>query len=278
MMETASYPAAKTEQSGSNAEVSRAWSDRDEGTRRKLNDQQEREVTRLYASTETPVSEISKRFGIGESSVYRIAQRYGAALRGRTATAATARSTSRRAPVKSTTDRSTESRGRKAQTAVRKTNAATGRSVPAKATRSPGRVAGIARREFRVSYVAVRTFMAADITDAIRQAEAAGATDITGIERRATDAIDYSPASRGGATRALTRRERIALADQELAEASERMKSELRHEAPGLFDSRGRLRKAVVAERIAERNGGRTWLSSRELMALQQTDYIETAP
>src|SRR5438067_13934214 len=55
-------------------------------TRRKLNDSQEREVTRLYAETDTPVSEISKRFGIGESSVYRVAQRHGAALRGRTAT------------------------------------------------------------------------------------------------------------------------------------------------------------------------------------------------
>src|ERR1700720_2362713 len=55
-------------------------------TRRKLNDAQEREVTRLYAETETPVSEISKRFGIGESSVYRVAQRHGAALRGRSAT------------------------------------------------------------------------------------------------------------------------------------------------------------------------------------------------
>src|SRR5438128_9620563 len=58
------------------------------GTRRKLSEDQEREVTRLYAETETPVSEISKRFGIGESSVYRVAQRHGAALRGRSTTSA----------------------------------------------------------------------------------------------------------------------------------------------------------------------------------------------
>src|SRR5436190_6965796 len=56
------------------------------GSRRKLSEDQEREVTRLYAETETPVSEISKRFGIGESSVYRVAQRHGASLRGRTST------------------------------------------------------------------------------------------------------------------------------------------------------------------------------------------------
>src|SRR5690242_10541658 len=60
------------------------------GSRRKLTEDQEREVTRLYAETETPVSEISKRFGIGESSVYRVAQRHGAKLRGRTSTGGTA--------------------------------------------------------------------------------------------------------------------------------------------------------------------------------------------
>src|SRR5713101_7783140 len=67
------------------------------GPRRKLSDQQEREVTRLYAETETPVSEISKRFGIGESSVYRVAQRHGAALRGRTTTASASRPAARAA-------------------------------------------------------------------------------------------------------------------------------------------------------------------------------------
>src|SRR6478609_5647962 len=61
------------------------------GSRRKLTEDQEKEVTRLYAETETPVSEISKRFGIGESSVYRVAQRHGAALRGRTSTASAPR-------------------------------------------------------------------------------------------------------------------------------------------------------------------------------------------
>src|SRR5579862_3332854 len=64
------------------------------GTRRKLSDQQEAEVTRLYAETDTPVSEISKRFGIGESSVYRVAQRHGASLRGRTSTGTSGSGTS----------------------------------------------------------------------------------------------------------------------------------------------------------------------------------------
>ena len=155
---------------------------------------------------------------------------------------------------------------------------ATGRSSAIRATRSPRGAATVARREFRVSFVAVRTFVAENMADAIRQAEAAGATDITGIERRATDTIDSRPAAEGMAIVALTRRERVALADQELTEVSERLKSELREKSPELFDSRGRLRKTVVAERLAERNGGQTWLSSRELMAMQQADYIETAP
>src|ERR1700682_6287134 len=94
-MATTDTTGSKTE-SGSDGETPRpTQGDGAKGTRRKLDDQQEREVTRLYAETETPVSEISKRFGIGESSVYRVAQRHGAALRGRTATAT--KSTSRTA-------------------------------------------------------------------------------------------------------------------------------------------------------------------------------------
>jgi hypothetical protein len=48
---------------------------------RKLSDEQEREVTRLYAETATPLGEIGQRFGIGHTLVARIAQRRGAALR-----------------------------------------------------------------------------------------------------------------------------------------------------------------------------------------------------
>src|SRR5436309_13387013 len=87
-MET-SDSARKASESGSDGEAPRgAQGDGATTTRRKLNDQQEQEVTRLYAENDTPVSEISKRFGIGESSVYRVAQRHGAKLRGRTSTTA----------------------------------------------------------------------------------------------------------------------------------------------------------------------------------------------
>jgi hypothetical protein len=49
---------------------------------RKLSDEQELELTRLYSESEVPVPDIASRFGVGESSVYRISQRHGAKLRG----------------------------------------------------------------------------------------------------------------------------------------------------------------------------------------------------
>src|SRR5437763_1364768 len=90
-MEPTDTSKARASESGSDGEAKGGQANGGTGTRRKLNDQQEKEVTRLYAETETPVSEISKRFGIGESSVYRVAQRHGAALRGRTATSSAPR-------------------------------------------------------------------------------------------------------------------------------------------------------------------------------------------
>jgi hypothetical protein len=136
------------------------------------------------------------------------------------------------------------------------------------------------RREFRVSYMAVRVFVAASMADAIRQAEAAGATDITGILRGAEGAMDITGsrlASENEAVVVPTRRQRLALADQELTEVSDRLQNELRKESPELFDARGRLRKRVASARIVERIGGRTWLSASELMALQAANYVETA-
>jgi hypothetical protein len=53
---------------------------------RKLTDEQEREVRRLYAETTAPLGEIARRFGFSQTSVARIAQRHGASLRLRPAT------------------------------------------------------------------------------------------------------------------------------------------------------------------------------------------------
>src|ERR1700682_6637586 len=52
--------------------------------RRRLSTDEGREIARLYAETTTLTSDIRARFGIGESSLYRIVQRQGIPLRGRT--------------------------------------------------------------------------------------------------------------------------------------------------------------------------------------------------
>ena len=38
-------------------------------------------MTRLYAETDTPVEAIARQFGIGQSSIYRLAQQHGVPLR-----------------------------------------------------------------------------------------------------------------------------------------------------------------------------------------------------
>jgi transposase-like protein len=185
------------------------------GTRRRLNDQQEQEVARLYAETETPIADISRRFGIGESSVYRVAQRHGAALRGRTATSSKSSSPDTRAAAAAVRPAAAAMRGRAAKpqasvgATVRTTSALRERSAVSESGNAPrtaaspaaraqpparrtsattrGRGAGATatlatvvapRLEFRVSYVAVQVIKAANIADAIRLTEAAGAIDI----------------------------------------------------------------------------------------------------
>jgi hypothetical protein len=216
MQETDSAPASTTEKTSSTDKRS---------ARRKLTDDQEREVTRLYSQTETPVPDISKQFGIGESSVYRLVERHGGKLRGRTsktASAAAAKPAGRRAianATSATTRRGTRTGTRKpAATSTSSPGSATvatakprrgaaARQSSARAsasatratrgTRTPraGRTSASARSaattraaaasgsRFKVSFVAEVTVNAGSISDAIRQAEALGATEVTSITR-----------------------------------------------------------------------------------------------
>ena len=66
-------------------------------------------------------------------------------------------------------------------------------------------------------------------------------------------------------------RRRMSKADAELKEVSERLQSTLRIQSPELFDRRGRLRRKVLSKRLAERTGGRTWLSGDDLLTLEQS-------
>jgi transposase-like protein len=184
------------------------------GPRRKLTDEQEREVTRLYAETSMPVPEISRQFGIGESSVYRVVERHGATLRGhapvatqqpptpaearpqptgsspslsagrRSGKPSAPRPSTARAPRASASQGVKTSSLRPTSPAVKGATAAhaTRRSSAARAPQTPPTApTSGSRRQFRVSFLAEKIVEAENIRGAIRQAEALGATEVTGI-------------------------------------------------------------------------------------------------
>jgi transposase-like protein len=131
--------------------------------RRNLTEAEKADIGRLYAETTTPLSEIKSRFGIAESSLYRLLQQRGITLRGRGAR-------TEPAPARAET-RVTRRQGRPARGAG---------PVRRQATR---RVSGLAT--YRVSFVGVQVVEAVDILDAIRQAHKLGATEVMQVERAA---------------------------------------------------------------------------------------------
>jgi transposase-like protein len=173
--------------------------------RRRLSPDEERDIARLYADKSTSTSEIRERFGIGESSLYRVVQRHGVGLRGRSASPAKPSLPLTRVPA---------TRGRRSSTASgAKPAAARSRSTPrpisvpvrsrvvkrstggparrreaAKGNASLARLAssqtgGGAQQRFRVQFQGESVVEATDIRDALRQAEALGATEITAVAR-----------------------------------------------------------------------------------------------
>ncbi len=169
------------------------------GARRRLSDEQELEVTRLY---------IARRVGIGEGTIYRVLERHGAALRGRispTKKQTAARSESRSAAgtgVRRSGNGSTntERRGGAKPTAARKPASArtseetVARGVAAVRKKledsSPSTRAAVATgrghgQRSRVRFQAEVVLEAEDIRDALRQAEARGAVDVIAVSREA---------------------------------------------------------------------------------------------
>src|SRR5690242_18413444 len=138
-------------------------------TRRRLTSEQQREIARLYGETGTPTAEIRERFGIGESSLYRVLQKQSVSLRGR------ATSASDGAAISSTSGAGLSSRGRPRR------DASAGAHVQ-RASRTALSQNGAAR-EFRVRFKGQHVFEARDIRDALRQAEALGATSIVEVTR-----------------------------------------------------------------------------------------------
>jgi transposase-like protein len=163
--------------------------------RRRLSPEQQREVARVYAETSAPTSEIRKRFGIGESSLYRIVQRQGVPLRGRAAAAPEPEPPRTRVPGSGRRQSSTASGAQAPAVQPRGAVVAAptgssrrgGRGRVSRATQSASRGASVPRAvgrgQFRIQFLGERVIQARDIRDALRQAESLGAIEVTAVTR-----------------------------------------------------------------------------------------------
>jgi transposase-like protein len=138
--------------------------------RRRVSKEEAREIGRLYAETSTPTSEIRERFGIGDSSLYRIVQQQGVPLRGRTAARSAAKSPQARTPAARRSGSPRTARATQAISQPRPTKATTA----TRARRSD-------RQQFRILFRGERVVRATDVRDALRQAQAFGAVEITAV-------------------------------------------------------------------------------------------------
>ena len=175
------------------------------GTARKLSDEPEREVTRLYAETTTPVSD---RAYVWHRGVFRVPGEPAARSRAarQTDRAGHAADTSQPlagvsgpsegvvaasaanapeaplTPVESAGAARTRLRGAAAREAA--PQAATPSTGPrVSAARARLRVRGTTLRRFRIRFLAERVVKARDIQDALRQAESIRALEVTAVMR-----------------------------------------------------------------------------------------------
>jgi transposase-like protein len=154
--------------------------------RRRLSTDEGREIARLYAETNTLTSDIRARFGIGESSLYRIVQRQGVPLRGRTSSSKA--QVPQPAQVQNARRSGSSNSGRGAAspprltvaTNTRRASVASSRTL---STRSAASQPGRARQRFRIQFQGERVVEAQDIRDALRQVELLGAIEITAVAR-----------------------------------------------------------------------------------------------
>jgi len=198
---------------------------------RKLGDEQELELTRLYAESDMPVPEIARRFGVGESSVYRISQRHGAALRGSSASGGATRAkaapkakTAPKTRASSTTKTGAASTGRRAQ-ATRGAQART-RSQTTAARRQPTTAASAVGAS---STRAARTRGAGTRGASTRAAGTRGAS--TRARRTGTRAASTRATSSRG-----TQRFRVVFTADTVIEAATMQAAVARAEAAGATD------------------------------------------
>jgi hypothetical protein len=139
--------------------------------RRRLSTDEGREIARLYTETNTLTSDIRARFGIGESSLYRIVQRQGIPLRGRTSSSkaqvlqpAQVQNGSR-SGWSNSRQRAASAPRSTAATNTRRASVASGR---APSTGSAASQPGCARQRYRIRFQGERVVEAQDIRDALR--------------------------------------------------------------------------------------------------------------
>ena len=140
-------------------------------------------MTPLYGDTTMPVSEIARKFGIGESSVYHLAQRHGAA---RTRPGAHAATSAAKPPETWSTAAVAGARARE-----RPRGASAWEAAPTAAlaqqefgpsgARARLRLRGATLGRFRVRFLTERVVQARDIRDALRKAEAFKAIEVTAV-------------------------------------------------------------------------------------------------
>jgi transposase-like protein len=137
--------------------------------RKRLGLEDRQEIARLYSETSTSIADIRERFGIPESSLYRVLQQQGVRRRGwlnRAATDGTTTQNSSRGA-----EQSGRSLGRTSRSGAHATVA--GRRA-ASLKRAPA-------RQYTVQFTVDQIFVAADLSDAVRQARLLGAMDIRGV-------------------------------------------------------------------------------------------------
>jgi transposase-like protein len=163
--------------------------------RRRLSPGQQREIARLYAESTTPTSEIRERFGIGESSLYRIVQRQGVPLRGRAAATPEPAPPGTQVPDGRRRRSSTASGAQVPAAQPRATAAAAPGGPSRRGGRGPARrTAPAASREasapgagtrgqFRIHFRGERVIQARDIREALRQMDSLGTVEVTAVTR-----------------------------------------------------------------------------------------------
>ena len=143
--------------------------------RQRLSVDQQREVARLYAGTTTRTSEIRKRFGISESTLYHIVQHQGVPLRGRSGSSTgTGAQIATAQPHAAVATPPAHSRGGE--------RAPARRAVPSTGRRTASARAA-SRSQFRIQFRGERVIQAHDIREALRQVESLGAIDVTAVTR-----------------------------------------------------------------------------------------------